>query len=129
MFTLLNAYQKLSHDATDVGKAVIKNDKRSISPFAWKGSSFELLTTDAKLYFLILLLVVGIILRYTGLVDPVPFTETLRGSLSYMSFALTFVLTFYLNTSYDRFVNQGQLSKALVNLFHIDFYFSGCYCF
>ncbi len=109
-------------------EVVVKSDSRSISPFHWKGSCFEILITDAKLYCLLLLLILGLILRYSGAVNPVPFAETLRGTLSYVSFALTFVLTFYLNTSYDRFVQQGQLARALVKHYPALFYFTGC-CF
>ncbi len=78
---------------------------------------------DAKLYALLLLLLLGIILRYSGALDPVPFAETLQGTLQYVSFALTFVLTFYLNTSYDRFIHQGQLARAVVNLSHLGLFY------
>ncbi len=74
-----------------------------------------------KLYFLFLLLAMCMMLRFADLVDPIPFTETVQGTLQYMSFAFTIVLTFMLNASHDRFIQQGQISKALVNLSHLGF--------
>ncbi len=106
--------QKITHRATHAAGVVIQSDKRSVSPFTWNGSCFQLLLTDAKLYGLLLLLFLGLILRYTGAVKPVPFAETLQGTMAYVSFALTLVLTFYLNTSYERFIQQGQLARSLV---------------
>ncbi len=102
---------------------MIQSDKRSISPFSWTGSCFQLLLLDLKLYTLLLLFVIGLILRYSGAVEPVPFAETLRGTMQYVSFELTFVLTFYLNTSYDRFMMQGQLARALVTFSQLAFFY------
>ncbi|KAG5178074.1 hypothetical protein JKP88DRAFT_330676 [Tribonema minus] len=85
---------------------------QSSQPFTYSGTVFEILVWDVKLWFLIGWMLFWLILRHTGCIDPAEIPTVAGKYLGYNQAVLSFLLVFFLNSTYNEFKEQGRAAVA-----------------